>query len=181
MKLLKNIINESYEKHLRVFDFDDTLVKTRSFVYVTKENGKRLKLSPSQYSVYSKEDGDTMDYSDFESVKDPTHIRHIMRIFIKHLRSNDGHRNVILTARGVGARKSILRFIRSLKIGNSVELITLNSSDPNDKKNWIETQIRTNPNIKYVIFYDDSHKNIESVDTLKSKYPNIKIETQLVK
>ena len=35
---------------LRVFDFDDTLVKTTSFIYVTN-NGKTRKLTPKS-SVY---------------------------------------------------------------------------------------------------------------------------------
>lgn len=35
-------------KKLRVFDFDDTLVKTSSFIYIT--NGvKKTKLTPGQY------------------------------------------------------------------------------------------------------------------------------------
>jgi len=140
-----------------------------------------MKLAPSQYAVYQRQLGDEFDYSDFELVKDPVHIKHIMKIFIKHLKSGDGHRNVILTARGIGARKSILKFIRSLKIGASVELITLNSSDPNDKKAWIEKQIVTNPKINHVVFYDDSYKNIDAVDTLKVKYPSIDIQTTLVK
>jgi phosphoglycolate phosphatase-like HAD superfamily hydrolase len=31
-------------KKLRVFDFDDTLVKTTSYIYVTQKNGKKIKL-----------------------------------------------------------------------------------------------------------------------------------------
>ena len=41
------------KKKLRVFDFDDTLVKTNSFVYVSN-SGKIQKLNPGQYAVYNK-------------------------------------------------------------------------------------------------------------------------------
>ena len=47
--LLRSLFLES--KKLRVFDFDDTLVKTTSFIYVTN-NGKTRKLTPGQYAVY---------------------------------------------------------------------------------------------------------------------------------
>ena len=53
---------------LHVFDFDDTLVKTKSFVYVTHSNGKTDKLTPGQYAVYVKKAGDKFDYKDFEKV-----------------------------------------------------------------------------------------------------------------
>jgi phosphoserine phosphatase len=33
-------------KKLRIFDFDDTLVTTTSFIYVTHKNGKSSKLTP---------------------------------------------------------------------------------------------------------------------------------------
>ena len=43
-------------KRLRIFDFDDTLVKTDSYVYVT--NGEsQLKLTPGQYAIYDEKKG----------------------------------------------------------------------------------------------------------------------------
>ena len=51
---LKDIL---FEKKLRVFDFDDTLVKTTSFIYVTNK-GKTRKLTPGQYAVYKEKPGD---------------------------------------------------------------------------------------------------------------------------
>ena len=38
-------------KKLRVFDFDDTLVKTSSFIYITNGD-KKTKLTPGQYAIY---------------------------------------------------------------------------------------------------------------------------------
>jgi phosphoglycolate phosphatase-like HAD superfamily hydrolase len=52
---LKDMISRSLfteSKKLRVFDFDDTLVKTTSFIYVTN-NGKKSKLTPGEYAVYN--------------------------------------------------------------------------------------------------------------------------------
>ena len=62
-------------KKLRVFDFDDTLVKTTSFIYVTHSNGKTSKLTPGQYAVYKEKPGDEFDFKDFEQVKNPKIIK----------------------------------------------------------------------------------------------------------
>jgi hypothetical protein len=45
-----NEVDES--KKLRVFDFDDTLVKTNSFIYVKHGDGKESKLTPGEYAIY---------------------------------------------------------------------------------------------------------------------------------
>ena len=50
--LLRSLFTES--KKLRVFDFDDTLVKTTSFIYVTN-NGKTRKLTPGTNILVYKE------------------------------------------------------------------------------------------------------------------------------
>ena len=64
----RNLFVES--KKLRVFDFDDTLVKTTSFIYVTN-NGKKKKLTPGEYAVYNEKPGDEFDFSDFSKVQNP--------------------------------------------------------------------------------------------------------------
>ena len=38
--IARSLLVES--KKLRIFDFDDTLVKTTSFIYITHSNGKKL-------------------------------------------------------------------------------------------------------------------------------------------
>ena len=55
------------EKKLRVFDFDDTLVKSNSKVYVNN-NGAKTTLTPGQFAVYKKKSGDEFDFSDFDKV-----------------------------------------------------------------------------------------------------------------
>jgi len=67
-------------KKLRVFDFDDTLVKTNSFIYIT--NGEiTKKLSPGEYAIYEEKPGDVFNYSDFEDVKNPKQIKQMTMVF----------------------------------------------------------------------------------------------------
>ena len=50
---LKEMISRSLfteSKNLRIFDFDDTLVKTTSFIYITHKDGNKSKLPPAQYA-----------------------------------------------------------------------------------------------------------------------------------
>ena len=62
------------EKKLRVFDFDDTLVKSNSKVYVNNK-GKKKTLTPGQFAIYKKKSGDEFDFSDFDKVIEPKKIK----------------------------------------------------------------------------------------------------------
>jgi len=62
------------EKKLRVFDFDDTLVKTNSKIYITNK-GKKKTLTPGEYAVYKPKPNDEFDYSDFSKVTEPKQIK----------------------------------------------------------------------------------------------------------
>ena len=72
MPLARTLFTE--DKKLRIFDFDDTLVKTNSFIYVTHKDGKTSKLSPGEYAVYTPKQGDKFDFSDFDNVNQPEQI-----------------------------------------------------------------------------------------------------------
>ena len=52
-------------KVLRVFDFDDTLAKSVSYIYVTHSDGTESTLDPGEYAVYEPKPGDKFDFRDF--------------------------------------------------------------------------------------------------------------------
>lgn len=52
-------------KVLRVFDFDDTLATTVSYIYVKHKDGTKTTLSPEEYAKYDEKPGDEYDFSDF--------------------------------------------------------------------------------------------------------------------
>ena len=70
-------------KKLRIFDFDDTLVKTTSFVYVTHSDGKESKLTPGEYAVYQPKKDDKFDFTDFSNVNEPKEIKQTTDILKK--------------------------------------------------------------------------------------------------
>ena len=172
--LKKSSINEG---KLRVFDFDDTLVQTSSKIHVIKRiTGKKITMSPAEYAVYTPDEGDVFDFSEFEGpIKSGTELKKYTNIMRRMLgTSPDDRKVVVLTARGNGS--DVEKYLNA--IGISVPVIAVNSSDPYKKSEWIEQQIQQGYDDVY--FLDDSPKNIAAVDQLKVKYPNAKIRTQNV-
>lgn len=147
------------DKKLRVFDFDDTIVKTDSYIYVTTKSGKKFKLTPGEYATYKPRSGDKFDYSDFDQVTNPKEIKAITKI-LRDMVKKGGDRGVfILTARE--SEKPIQRYLRDIGIRN-VEVVGLGSSDPKDKSDWIVDKVESE-DFDDVYFIDDSMDNVKAV------------------
>lgn len=164
------------EKRLRVLDFDDTLVKTKSFIYITHKDGSKSKLTPGEYAVYNEKPGDEFDFADFEKVNKPKQIRPFTKYLKKVINDEGIDRVTILTARG--AYEPVKKYLKDIGMGD-VYIVNLASNDPQKKAEWIETQI--NKGYNDIFFLDDSRKNVEAVKKLQKKYPNIRINVQQAK
>ena len=170
---LKEILDEG--KKLTVFDFDDTLAKTDSWVYVNK-NGKRIaQLDPGEFAIHKLKSGEEYDFSDFDKMlRNPKLIRKNAIEFRKqsdHARRTPGHQITILTARGLGY--PVKHWFK--KMGMDVYVVALKSADPKKKSEYIEKKIQSGYTDIY--FIDDSPKNVKAVKSLKIKYPKVKIVT----
>lgn len=166
------LLQERYKnvgRKLRVFDFDDTLVKTGSMIHVTNAEGKKFDLTPGEYAVYDPLPGDDFDYSDFSVLIDPREIVWTVKILRNILRY--GGEVVILTARA--AQAPVYQFLEDAGLPR-IEVIALASSDPQKKANYIERRI-VEDGVKFVEFFDDSPKNVEAVEALNGKHPGVKI------
>jgi len=173
MPLARTLFTE--DKKLRIFDFDDTLVKTNSFIYVTHKNGMKTKLSPGQYAKYDTRDGDEFDFKDFQQVTRPELIKGYVEL-LRRMVSSGGSREVyILTARA--AERPVSQFIKDLGI-NGVKVIALGDNNPEKKADWIEDKVKAG--YDDVFFIDDSEKNITAVRNRLKGY-NIKQKIQQVK
>ena len=182
--LLENWRKFLNEEKLRVFDFDDTLAMTDSEIILVKSDGSKENLTPAEYAVYEPQQGDQFDFSQFQGdLINPREVKKITKVFRRVLDSGlEGRKVAILTARDSKALPGIKSFIKDMGYDpGQIEIITLGSSNPNDKSAWIDSQIRKG--YKDIYFVDDSHKNIEAVNALKDKYKQdreIKIRTQPV-
>jgi hypothetical protein len=171
--------SEIYEKKLRILDFDDTLVKTDAEVKLIRRDGSTIQLSPAEFAVYKPKPDDSFDFSDFETdLKNPKAIKQIVTHFQRMVaKASTGRSRVeILTARPTA--KPIDNWLEDMGI-KKIPVKALGSSDPYDKAAYIERRI--NDGFTDIVFFDDSLKNIRAVNTLKKKYPNVKLVTKHVK
>jgi len=175
---IKEIVTEAAtsqsSKKLRVFDFDDTLVKTRSLIHVTSPAGEKFDLAPGEYAVYEAQPGDSFDFSDFSKLIDPEEIKWTVRI----LRSitAKGSEAVILTARA--HEGPVHQFLADAGIP-PITVIALANSDPQAKADYIARRIEDD-GLTHVEFFDDSPKNVAAVRALKPLYPDVKIAVRHV-
>lgn len=167
-------IKEAGEKKLRIFDFDDTLVKTKSHIYIKHKDGKKSTLTPGEYAIYEPKDGDQFDFSDFEKVKQPQEIKGVTRL-LKNIVRVGGSEIVILTARA--AYKPIKDYLSDIGL-DKLFVVALADSDPQKKADWIEDKIKGG--VTDVFFIDDSHKNVSAVKALSKKYPNVSLKVRHV-
>ena len=174
MPLARTLFTE--DKKLRIFDFDDTLVKTNSFIYVTHKDGKASKLSPGQYAVYKEQPGDKFDYKDFQQVSNPQLIKGYVELLRRMVNSGGSREVYILTARA--AERPVSQFIKDLGI-SGVKVIALGDNNPEKKADWIEDRVKEG--YDDVFFVDDSEKNISAVRKRLKDYPNVKQKIQQVK
>lgn len=172
----KSIQEAETNKKLRVFDFDDTLVKTKSHIYIKHGDGKESKLNPGEYAIYEPKQDDQFDFSDFQKVTDPQEIKGVTKLLKTVVRAEGERKVVILTARS--AYKPVKDYLKDIGL-EGIYVVALGDSDPQKKADWIEDKIKAGYND--VFFIDDSHKNVEAVNGLKKKYPNIKMKVSHVK
>lgn len=167
-------------KKLRIFDLDDTLFETEAKVIVTSSDGTSREITPAEYAVYEPQPGDKFDFSQFQTLINPTLIRSIGKRFYKIVTSSNGDRKtVILTARGSEAAPHIRDIIRKYFRVN-IEVVTLGTGDPMAKANWILNKIQ-NEGYNDIFFVDDSSKNIlatyRTISNLPIKYKLVDITT----
>jgi hypothetical protein len=163
------------KKRLTVFDFDDTLVRTKSMVYVHHASGDSSALTPGEFAIYEEKPGDKFDFEDFSRLVDPEEIKWTVRI-LRNLAAK-GSEVVILTARSSQAPAQ--QFLREAQLP-PYEVVALGSSNPLRKSDYIASRIESDrPDI--VEFFDDSPKNIAAVESLIPRYPETKIILRHVK
>ena len=155
----RSLFTES--KKLRVFDFDETLVFTKSYIYVKDKSGKERKLTPGEYAVYQENPGEEYDFRDFYSVQEPQELKRITKVLKRIIGKNGGDGVFILTARPQAVEKHVQQYHKDIGINQRIPVVGLQSNNPKDKADWIEDKI-DNEGYDDVYFADDSIKNVNA-------------------
>jgi hypothetical protein len=157
---------------LFVVDFDDTMVRTDCRTKVTRKDGSVVFLTPAQYTTFSKADGDTFDFSEFETLRNPRPIQPTIRAMRRALLL--GHAVVVCTARG--KREPVFAFLRQQALWD-VSVIALDSNDPQHKQDAVRGLLH---GANRVTFFDDAIKNVKAVGALAGQYDGVRVKAKLV-
>jgi hypothetical protein len=165
-------------KTLHIFDFDDTLVKSDARVVITSPDGSVKELSSEEYAKYTPQDGETEDFSDFDSYpKNPEIIEPVFEELLNSIDSDGVSRVVILTARSNPVP------VRAFLINNKIPKIhveAVGSSDPRAKAEYILKRIINDDEIQTVRVFEDNVRNIRTI--IKTFVDsNVQLKTNRVK
>ena len=151
-------------KKARVFDFDDTLARSKSNVLYTMPNGKKGKLNATEFAKRSEAleaAGAKFDFTEFSKVIDGK--KGPLFELAKFINESPGKRDMfVLTARPQDAAPAIHKFLKKLGLDIPLENITgLANGAPSAKSNWILEKAANGYNDFY--FADDALKNVKAV------------------
>ena len=179
--LLENWRKYLNESKLRVFDFDDTIAKSDSKIYITTDTGRELVMTPGQYATHKVNPDYEYDFSEFDDVINPREIKQITNIVRNAINAGtDGREIAILTARARGAEDAIKKYLKSIDIDISkITFVLLGDSAPEAKAEWVAERIEAGATD--VLFFDDSEKNFDAIEALSEVYPKVKIIARKVK
>jgi len=153
------------EKGISVFDFDDTLAKTKEKVIVINQDGSIKEISASQFAKDAaklKEQGAEFDFKNFENVSLDTAEGPLADLARKR-QGKFGSKDIfVLTARPQVAAESIKQFLDAIGINIPLQNITgLEDGTPQAKVDWVLNKTAEGYNDFY--FADDSFANVAGV------------------
>ena len=170
-------------KKIRVFDFDDTLARSKSKVFYEMPDGSKGELNAEQFADEGTkllEEGAKFDFTDFDIVREgkPGPLLEVAKKIQKARGTGD---LFVLTARAPESEIAIKEFLSSLGLEVPIENITgLANSSGLAKSSWIVDKAAQGYNDFY--FADDAIQNIEAVKRalnvidVKSKVQQAKVK-----
>ena len=150
-------------KKARVFDFDDTIAKSKSKVFAERD-GKRKTLNAEEFAKQGEKliaEGWKMDFTDFDKVVEGK--KGPLFDLIKTMKEAKGERDIfILTARAPESQKAIYEFMKAMGVEIPLENITgLGRSEGKAKADWIIGKASEGYNDFF--FADDAKSNVKAV------------------
>ncbi len=159
------------KKGISVFDFDDTLAKTKEKVIVNKKDGSTTEISAAKFAETATQleaDGATFDFSNFEGVAKGTKKGPLADLALRR-QDKFGSKDIfVLTARPQASATAIKTFLDGIGLNLPLSNITgLADGSPMAKGNWVAGKAALGYNDFY--FADDAYKNVEAVQEVLSQ------------
>jgi hypothetical protein len=151
-------------KGISVFDFDDTLARTKSKILVTMPDGKTMKIDATRFAKESADleaAGAKFDFSEFNKVIDGKKGP-LADLALKRQEKFGSKDIFVLTARPQESAYAIHAFLKGIGLEIPIENITgLEDGRPQAKADWIIAKAAEGYNDFY--FADDAYKNVKAV------------------
>ena len=152
------------QKGISVFDFDDTLAKTKETVIVTMRDGTTDEISAAEFArsaVKLESDGATFDFSNFNKVSEGTGEGPLAEL-ARRRQEKFGSKDIfVLTARPQIAATSIKTFLDGIGLNIPLNNITgLEDGSPQAKVDWLLN--KTAEGYNDFFFADDSFANVKA-------------------
>ena len=169
-------------KGISVFDFDDTLAKTKEKVIVTKANGSVVEISAAKFAEQAselQEAGATFNFDNFENVGKGTQKGPLADLALRR-QGKFGSKDIfVLTARPQIAATGIKTFLDGIGLNIPLKNITgLENGSPQAKADWVISKTAEGYNDFY--FADDAIGNVKAVKEILDQV-DVKSDVQLVK
>ncbi|MAH43613.1 hypothetical protein CL614_07910 [archaeon] len=154
-------------KILKIFDFDDTLVRSSNKVRIIHADGDESILSSHDFAMYSEQPGDQFDFSEFE--KYPKTATVIKEIFVDLLSASTEAQSkvIILTARSNA--QPVVSFLLDHNVSRTVEVIAVGSANPIAKGQVVDSFLSSGE-FSEVFVYEDNLKNIKEIEKVTKGY-----------
>ena len=168
-------------KKIRVFDFDDTLARSKSLVFYTMPDGTKGQLTAEEFAERGSVligEGAVMDFSDFNIVRDGK--RGPLFEVAEKIKNARGNEDLyVLTARAPEAAVAIYEFLKSEGLEFKLEnIIGLGNSTGEAKAEWLVGKAAEGYNDFY--FADDAIQNVDAVKLAMSQL-DVKSKVQQAK
>ena len=169
-------------KGISIFDFDDTLAKTKEKVIVIDKDGKRTEISAAKFAKTADilvEGGASFDFSNFEKVAKGTKKGPLADIALKRQGKFGSGDIFVLTARPQSAAPAIKQFLDSIGLDIPIENITgLADGTAQAKVDFVLNKTAEGYNDFY--FADDSIANVKGVQQVLDAV-DVKSDTVIAK
>jgi len=156
------------KKGISVFDFDDTLARTKEKVIVNNQDGTSIEISAAKFAEMATQlesEGATFDFSNFEGVSKGTQKGPLADLALRR-QDKFGSKDIFVLLDGIG-------------LNLPIENITgLADGSPTAKGNWVAQKAADGYNDFY--FADDAYKNVEAVQEVLSQV-DVDSEVQIAK
>ena len=172
---------DTKEKGISVFDFDDTLARTKSKIIVNMPDGKTSKIDATEFaknSITLEEQGAKFNFDEFNKVVDGKKGP-LADLALKRQGKFGSQDIFVLTARPQLAAEGIKAFLDGIGLNLPLSNITgLEDGSPQAKANWVVSKAAEGYNNFY--FADDAIKNVKAVQEVLDQV-DVKSKVQIAK